>query len=61
MGYRVLFLASEDAMQPYDDEIPYCATKAGILALSKGLTKTLTTRNYFKCSFACLYQYANDR
>ncbi|GEQ37635.1 short-chain dehydrogenase/oxidoreductase [Tetragenococcus halophilus] len=38
---RVLFLASEDAMQPYDDEIPYCATKAGILALSKGLAKTL--------------------
>lgn len=38
---RVLFLASEDALQPYDDEIPYCATKAGILALSKGLAKTL--------------------
>ncbi|GAA3015205.1 SDR family NAD(P)-dependent oxidoreductase [Tetragenococcus solitarius] len=38
---RVLFLASEDAIQPYDDEIPYCATKAGILALSKGLAKTL--------------------
>lgn len=38
---RVLFLASEDAMQPYDDEIPYCTTKVEILALSKGLTKTL--------------------
>lgn len=38
---RVLFLASEDALQPYDDEIPYCATKAGLLALSKGLAKTL--------------------
>jgi len=38
---RVLFLSSEDALQPYDDEIPYCATKAGLLALSKGLAKTL--------------------
>lgn len=37
---RLVFLASEDAVQPYDDEIPYCSAKAGILALSKGLSRT---------------------
>lgn len=37
---RIVFLASEDAVQPYPDEIPYCAAKAGILALAKGLSKT---------------------
>lgn len=37
---RIVFLASEDAVQPYPDEIPYCSAKAGILALSKGLSKT---------------------
>ena len=37
---RVVLLASEDAMQPYDDEIPYCAAKAGVLALMKGLSRT---------------------
>lgn len=37
---RIVFLASEDAIQPYDDEIPYCSAKAGILALSKGLSQT---------------------
>ncbi len=36
---RLVFLASEDAVQPYDDELPYCAAKAGILALSKGLSR----------------------
>lgn len=38
-GYH-RFLASEDATQPYPDEIPYCSAKAGVLALSKGLSKT---------------------
>lgn len=37
---RIVLLASEDAMQPYADEIPYCAAKAGVLALVKGLSKT---------------------
>jgi NAD(P)-dependent dehydrogenase (short-subunit alcohol dehydrogenase family) len=37
---RIVFLASEDAVQPYDDEIPYCAAKAGVLALSKGLSRS---------------------
>lgn len=37
---RVVLLASEDAVQPYPDELPYCAAKAGILALSKGLSAT---------------------
>ncbi|MFD1712928.1 SDR family NAD(P)-dependent oxidoreductase [Amnibacterium flavum] len=37
---RIVFLASEDAVQPYDDEIPYCSAKAGILALMKGLSRS---------------------
>jgi NAD(P)-dependent dehydrogenase (short-subunit alcohol dehydrogenase family) len=37
---RIVFLASEDAVQPYDDELPYCAAKAGVLALSKGLSRS---------------------
>ena len=37
---RIVLTASEDAVQPYDDELPYCAAKAGILALSKGLSRT---------------------
>jgi NAD(P)-dependent dehydrogenase (short-subunit alcohol dehydrogenase family) len=36
---RIVFIASEDAVQPYADEIPYCSAKAGLLALSKGLSK----------------------
>lgn len=37
---RLVLLASEDAVQPYVDELPYCAAKAGILSLAKGLSKT---------------------
>jgi NAD(P)-dependent dehydrogenase (short-subunit alcohol dehydrogenase family) len=37
---RLVFLASEDAVQPYDDELPYCAAKAGILAVAKGLSRS---------------------
>jgi NAD(P)-dependent dehydrogenase (short-subunit alcohol dehydrogenase family) len=37
---RLVLIASEDAVQPYPDEIPYCAAKAGILALMKGLSKS---------------------
>ncbi|WP_129337856.1 SDR family NAD(P)-dependent oxidoreductase [Cellulomonas endophytica] len=37
---RVVMVASEDAVQPYPDELPYCVAKAGILALVKGLSKT---------------------
>jgi NAD(P)-dependent dehydrogenase (short-subunit alcohol dehydrogenase family) len=40
---RIVFVASEDAVQPYDDELPYCAAKAGILALSKGLSRSYAT------------------
>ena len=36
---RIVFVASEDAVQPYADELPYCAAKAGILALAKGMSK----------------------
>lgn len=37
---RLVFIASEDAVQPYDDELPYCAAKAGVLALAKGLSRS---------------------
>ena len=37
---RVVYLPSEDAVQPYDDELPYCAAKAGVLAFAKGLSQT---------------------
>lgn len=36
---RIVLIASEDAVQPYADEIPYCSAKAGVLALMKGLSK----------------------
>lgn len=42
---RIIFIASEDGQQPYSDEIPYCCTKAGVLALSKGLSRTLGRKN----------------
>jgi len=36
---RVVLFCSEDAVQPYPDELPYCAAKAAVLNLSKGLSK----------------------
>ncbi len=36
---RIVLIGSEDAEQPYPDELPYCACKAAILNLSKGLSK----------------------
>lgn len=37
---RIVFVSSEDAVQPYDDELPYSAAKAGVLSLAKGLSRT---------------------
>jgi NAD(P)-dependent dehydrogenase (short-subunit alcohol dehydrogenase family) len=37
---RLVMVASEDAVQPYVDELPYCAAKAAILSLVKGLSKS---------------------
>ncbi|KQU52956.1 ketoacyl reductase [Sphingomonas sp. Leaf339] len=36
---RIVLMASEDAVQPYVDELAYCASKAGVLNLAKGLSK----------------------
>lgn len=36
---RVVLFSSEDAVQPYVEELPYCAAKAGIMNLAKGLSK----------------------
>ena len=40
---RLIPATSEDAIQPYDDELPYCAAKAGVLAFMKGLSQTYAT------------------
>ena len=40
---RIVYVASEDAVQPYDDELPYCSAKAGVLALAKGLSRSYAT------------------
>lgn len=40
---RIVYLVSEDAVQPYDDELPYCAAKAGVLAMAKGLSRSYAT------------------
>jgi NAD(P)-dependent dehydrogenase (short-subunit alcohol dehydrogenase family) len=42
---RVVLIASEDAVQPYVDELAYCASKAGILSLAKGLSKAYGSDN----------------
>lgn len=36
---RIVLIGSEDAVQPYPDEMPYCAAKAAILNLTKNLSK----------------------
>jgi NAD(P)-dependent dehydrogenase (short-subunit alcohol dehydrogenase family) len=36
---RIVLVASEDAVQPYPEEMPYCASKAGVLNLAKNLSK----------------------
>ena len=36
---RIVLIGSEDGVQPYADELAYCAAKAGIINLSKGLSK----------------------
>lgn len=37
---RLVLIASEDGLQPYDNELPYCAAKAGLLAFAKGLSRS---------------------
>ena len=36
---RIVLFSSEDAVQPYPVELPYCAAKAGLVTLAKGLSK----------------------
>lgn len=38
-SFKVPLIGSEDALQPYPEELPYCASKAGVLNLAKGLSK----------------------
>lgn len=40
-GYgRIVLISSEDAVQPYEAELPYVVSKAGLNALGKGLSRT---------------------
>ena len=36
---RIVLIGSEDGVQPYADELAYCASKAGVINLAKGLSK----------------------
>ncbi len=36
---RIVLFTSEDAVQPYVEELPYCASKAGLMNFAKGLSK----------------------
>ena len=42
---RVILFSSEDAVQPYPVELPYCAAKAALNNLAKGLSKAYTPDN----------------
>lgn len=41
---RVVLFGSEDAVQPYTDEMPYCVAKAGVLNLTKNLSKAFASK-----------------
>ncbi|HTL88991.1 MAG TPA: SDR family oxidoreductase [Leptolyngbya sp.] len=38
---RIVLFGSEDAVQPYTEEMPYCAAKAAILNFTKNLSKAV--------------------
>ena len=38
---RIVLFTSEDALQPYTDEMPYCAAKAAVLNFMKNLSKAV--------------------
>lgn len=40
---RIVFVSSENGLQPYKDELPYDCSKAAILAFSKGLSRSYAT------------------
>ena len=42
---RIVLFSSEDAVQPYPVELPYCAAKAALNNLAKGLSKAYTPDN----------------
>ena len=59
---RVVLVASEDALQPYTDEIPYCAAKAAVLNLAKKSVESLRKRRCTgKFCIAGLYRQPHDR
>ncbi len=52
---RIVLIGSEDAVQPYPDEMPYCAAKAGILNLTKNLAQTYAKHNILVNSVSPAY------
>lgn len=52
---RIVLFTSEDALQPYTDEMPYCAAKAGVLNLTKNLSKEFAKDNILVNSVSPAY------
>jgi NAD(P)-dependent dehydrogenase (short-subunit alcohol dehydrogenase family) len=52
---RIVLIGSEDAVQPYVDEMPYCVAKAGILNLTKNLSKRYAKDNILVNSVSPAY------
>lgn len=58
---RVILPSSEDAIQPYPEEMPYCACKAGVLNLAKNLSKAYAKDGVLVNTVSpCLRCYSND-
>jgi len=52
---RVVLMTSEDATQPYTDEMPYSAAKAGVLNFAKNLSKAYASQGVLVNSVSPAY------
>ncbi|HEY5599267.1 MAG TPA: SDR family oxidoreductase [Candidatus Manganitrophaceae bacterium] len=43
-GGKIINIADWSAVRPYEDYLPYCASKAGVIALTKGLARSLAPK-----------------
>jgi len=44
VGGQIVNIADWSAIRPYTDYLPYCISKAGVIALTRGLARTLAPR-----------------